>query len=470
MLNVADQPEASYPAAPPSGSAALTSGSTGQPLEPPEEALAEQLTEGPGSLSEAFPLLRSIEPERDRAVYRFSVTQLINHQRCPRQYYFDRVLHVPAADEMAVWNDAEAPEPPANLTATLKGAVIHRFCETYSQGEEVEAKLRRSFTDVIGSRQAELADRLLDIDTEEALKELLPFARNYLSSDAFQRIERARKAAGAVLTGVPAAGPGLWSELNFRLRRPLGILTGTIDKLLVSPSLSGKGFDIEIIDFKTNRIRNPPSTQENASTLSLGPQAGGVSGGAAPLGCSTRLQSGESATVLNANSRMQARRLRSQHSAAQFTLDFSEPESPAPRQVDSAEIGASPSPSLADAIRRVASDYQLQMQAYALAVRELMPDLVKAGSEIKVTLHFLDPNVEFHLTEDLLEPSACAREIDRAFLQLISSREPEHFPVRPATHCRMCNFLQICVGGREWIGRGKGEKGEKGKGVTGGIG
>ncbi|HYN26426.1 MAG TPA: UvrD-helicase domain-containing protein, partial [Pyrinomonadaceae bacterium] len=257
MLNVADQRQTSSPAAPPSGRSALTGGSTEQLLGSPEEALAEQPAEGPGSLSEAFPLLRPIEPERDRAVHRFSVTQLINYQRCPRQYYFDRVLHVPAADEMAVWNDAEAPEPPANLTATLKGAVIHRFCETYSLGEEVEATLRRSLDDVVGSRQAELADRLLDIDAEEALKELLPFARNYLSSDVFQRIERARKEAGDVFTSVPAAGPGLWSELNFRLRRPLGILTGTIDKLLVSPSLNGKGFDIEIIDFKTNRIRNP---------------------------------------------------------------------------------------------------------------------------------------------------------------------------------------------------------------------
>ncbi|MDQ3666721.1 MAG: UvrD-helicase domain-containing protein [Acidobacteriota bacterium] len=441
MLNVADQQHASSQAQP--------DGSTEQPLGPPE-ALAEQPAEGPGSLSEAFPLLLPIEPERDRVVYRFSVTQLINYQRCPRQYYFDRVLHVPDADEMAVWNDAEAPEPPANLTATLKGAVIHRFCETYSLGEEVEARLRRSLDDVIRSRQAELADRLLDIDSEEALKELLPSAQNYLSSDVFQRIERARTAAGDVLTGVPAAGPGLWSELKFRLRRRLGILTGTIDKLLVSRSLMGDGFDIEIIDFKTNRIRNP-STRESAPTSSLKPQAGGVPGGAGPLGCLSRLPSGEADIAMDANSRMQARRLRSQHSAAQFAFDFSEPELAPKETTTTVEFAESASPSLADQIRLVASDYQLQMQAYALAVRELMPDLVRAGSEIKVTLHFLDPNVEFYLTEDLLEPSACVRAIDHAFLQLTSSREPEHFPVRPAPHCRRCNFLQICAGGREWI-------------------
>ncbi len=356
---------------------------------------------------------------------------------------------------MAVWNDAEAPEPPANLTATLKGAVIHRFCETYSVGEEVEIRLTRSLEDVLAARQAELADRVLDIDREEALKELLPFARNYLASSVFQRIERARKAAGDVFSKVPTSGPGLWSELTFRLRRPLGILTGTIDKLLVSPSPSGKGFDIEIIDFKTNRIRPHPATPDPASVSSPGPQA-------------SRRPDGEAALALNANanSRMQGRRQRSHYSAAQFTLDFSEPDTSIPMREDTAsngEIAVSTSLSVEDQVRRIASDYQLQMQAYALAVRELMPDLVNSGSEIKVTLHFIDPNVEFHRADDLLEPDACARAIDQAFLQLISSREPEHFPIRPATHCRMCNFLQICAGGREWIaaGRGKGRQGDR---------
>jgi predicted RecB family nuclease len=111
--------------------------------------------------------------------------------------------------------------------------------------------------------------------------------------------------------------------------------------------------------------------------------------------------------------------------------------------------------SQADQVRRLAIDYQLQMQAYALAVRQLMPELIKAGGEIKVTLHFLDPNVEFHLTEALLEPDSCAKAIDQAFLQLISSREPESFQVNPATHCRMCNFLQICAAGRHWIAENK---------------
>src|SRR6185503_10648064 len=157
-----------------------------------EDASAETVAATAESIAEAFPLLGTIEAERSRAVHRFSVTQLINYQRCPRQYYFDRVLHAPAPDALAVWNNAEAPEPPANLTATLKGAVIHRFCETYLSTDDAEQRLRQSFAEVVRGRQAEFADRVEEINTEEAIAELLPLANNYLASSVFERVERAR--------------------------------------------------------------------------------------------------------------------------------------------------------------------------------------------------------------------------------------------------------------------------------------
>jgi hypothetical protein len=91
------------------------------------------------------------------------------------------------------------------------------------------------------------------------------------------------------------------------------------------------------------------------------------------------------------------------------------------------------------------------MQAYALAVRQLLPTFVNNGSKITVTLHFLEPNVEFQLTEDFLAVELCAQSVDNAILQILSSSEPEEFPVRPAPHCRMCNYLEFCPAGREWI-------------------
>ncbi len=395
-----------------------------------EEAVST-VAENAGSLAEAFPLLRPIETGH-AAVHRFSVTQLINYQRCPRQYYFDRILHLPSTDQMAVWNDAEAPEPPANLTATLKGAVIHRFCETYSSGDTVEGVLRRSFSDVLRIRQAEQADRLVDIKSEAAIADLLPLAQNYLTSGVFDRVERARailseqagigaQQANGVASGLyPATrvAAGLWSELGFRLRRPLGILTGAIDKLLITPAANGKDFDVEIIDFKTNRLRAKTDVQPSPARVAEHNSPG-------------------------APANLRAGRARSARTANQIAFDFS-------AQAAATETVVVGEDSLDDQVRVAAADYQLQMQAYALAVSELIPSLSE-GSSIISTLHFLEPNREFHFTAAQLSPESCARAIDEAMMEIVGSFEPEDFPVRPATHCRMCNFLGICPAGSEFL-------------------
>jgi hypothetical protein len=354
---------------------------------------------------------------------------LINYQRCPRQYYFDRVLHAPAPDAIAVWNNAEAPEPPANLTATLKGAVIHRFCETYLSGDDAEERLRKSYQDILRKRQAELADRLVEIDREAAIAELLPLAKNYLSSAVFERVERARAAlTGPAWNQGPRGEAGLWSELGFRLRRPLGILSGAIDKLLVTPATNGAGFDVEIIDFKTNRLSGRLSAADSASTSSLEPQA-------------SRPPDVENEAGLSVPADKRAGRSRSQSGVAQFAFDFN---APAPKPI---EVAESP---IEERVRSAAADYQLQMQAYALAVRELMP-ILPDGSTIISTLQFLEPNVEFHLPAEMLAPDTCKRAIDDAMMKIVSSGEPGEFPVHTAAHCRMCNFLGICSAGGEYV-------------------
>jgi RecB family exonuclease len=349
------------------------------------------------SLNEAFPLIKPLGPQSGNAIHRFSVTQLINYQRCPRQYYFDRVLQLPAADQMAVWNNAEAPEPPANLTATLKGAVIHRFCERYTPEQGVEECLRASFDEVVRLRQAQLSDRFVEIDHDAAIRAMLPLAKNYLASDVFKRVEAAPKIAEHY-SPRPAGADGLWSELSFRLRRRLGVLNGIIDKLLITHSAAGAV--IEIIDFKTNRIvydksetpREPPAPRIRA------PKDG------------------------------------------QFAFDFE--DSPPPKPVNR-------HPSLEEALKTAAEDYQLQMQAYALAVRELLPTL--AGATVRVTLHFLDPNVEVHLPDELLAPAHCQRAVDEGMQRTIFSSDPANFPVKTAPHCRMCNFLSVCEAGKKWV-------------------
>ncbi|HXU08616.1 MAG TPA: PD-(D/E)XK nuclease family protein, partial [Blastocatellia bacterium] len=386
----------------------LLDAETGPTAEQPRTVL-------PLPADDSFPLLAPVGAERGTGLHRFSVTQLLNYSRCPRQYYFDRVLHTPSEDQLSVWNDADAPEPPANLTATLKGAVIHRFCERFAEGDDVRELLTKSFEEVLRQRAAEFAERALEIDPEKAIRHLLPLAENYVTSDVRRRIESARTQHSALSAQHSASTPhsalhtahslmGVLSEQRFRLRRPLGILTGTIDKLLISSSEADDGMNIEIIDFKTNRFRGLKRESEADPHLVIGKQSAG--------------------------------------DATQLSFGFL-------KQGRGAHLDQEPI--VQSEIRAAANDYQIQMQAYALAARELIPE---AGS-VRVTLHFLDPNVEVSLPAELLEADACASAIDEAMLSIVSSSAPESFDPKPADHCLVCNFSDLCEAGRRWLGRAR---------------
>ena len=368
-------------------------------------------------LDKIFPLLRPVEAERGTTLRRFTVTQLINFQRCPRQYYFERLLRTPGAEELAVWNDAEAPEPPANLTATLKGAVIHRFCETFCDGDNAEVRLRESFEHVRLMRRAQLAGRELGIDDATAVADLLPLAQNYLASDVFRRVQDANRINlddnSKFAIRNPKSSPGLWSELRFRLRRPLGILTGTIDKLLITPAADG--LDVEIIDFKTNRfspkLKSAPPLARNVARTVTASRA------------TVAVQPGQAA------------------------FDFETVERPVVVEEPT------PTSSFEEQIENAARDYRLQMQGYALALRKLLPQNARINS-LRATLHFIHPNVEAIVPNDLLEYETCARAIDDAMSMIASldgTLEMEHFPPIANSHCRMCNFLSFCSAGREWL-------------------
>jgi|GEM_PF-309594 len=402
-------------------------------------------------IEKLFPLLRPIDAERGGALRRFSVTQLINFQRCALQYYFDRLLHTPGAEERAAWNDAEAPEPPANLTATLKGAVIHRFCETFVEGDDAEARLKESFEHVRSQRQTELAGSDFEGNVDLAIRDLLPLASNYLESDVFRRVTAAQHLAAASVTTenhrrkallLPKSIPGVWSELRFRLRRPLGILTGTIDKLLILPAASGDGFDVEIIDFKTNRFRAGKKRSEV-----------------------TRV----AASVTHAVVVSKKAESDSQPSQGLFDFDHVAEEVSVDIPVElPSSIGEV---SIEEQIKTTTRDYQLQMQSYALALRELLcrsahdfeeargapESSAESGLKInslRATLHFIDANVESLLPAELLDNATCTQAIDDAMALIAAldgTLDAERFPPTPATHCRMCNFLELCPAGKDWL-------------------
>jgi hypothetical protein len=167
--------------------------------------------------------------------------------------------------------------------------------------------------------------------------------------------------------------------------------------------LDDGSLNVEIIDFKTNRI---PRTRETPKKTSEVP-----------------------AKDINQKTR--------RSSVAQFSFDFE----------NSVSLLVQPDTSSTDPLTSAALDYKLQMQAYALAVKELLP--LAVDGQIRVTLHFLEPNVEFQLDAEMLEGKVCATAIDEAIREIVSSSEPAEFPVNPSSHCRMCNFLNLCPPGQQ---------------------
>jgi PD-(D/E)XK nuclease superfamily protein len=159
----------------------------------------------------------------------------------------------------------------------------------------------------------------------------------------------------------------------------------------------------------------------------------------------------------------------------QATFDF---ESVAATVVERDETRlAEATVSVEEQVRRTADDYQLQMQAYALALRELLgvstptprgserSVRTRSGSDginpepsqinsLRAILHFLDPNIEIRLDSSLLDQETCAEAIDQAMSAIASldaTLDADRFSPLPATHCRMCNFVELCPAGREWL-------------------
>lgn len=352
------------------------------------------------ALENGFPLIEGIEKTRGDIPRRFSVTQLVNYRRCPRQFYFAQVVHAPTGEELGWWNSAEAGEPPANLTATLRGAVIHRFCERYDEHKDVRETLRLSFEQVLRQREAQLGDRLEEIDRDRAIADLMPLAENYVMSSLRSRIEEAAAQAKR-----PESRARVVSEQPFRLRRPLGLLSGTIDKLIIREN--DTALEVEIVDFKANRFRSSRSAPARGAHTQIPPN-------------------GPAAASLSARGK-----------SARRQLAFEFPEQVTDDLLLRAEVA------------RTAEDYRLQMQAYALAVRQLMPDI----ANLRATLHFLEPNVEFTIEGESLDEQICSVAVNEAASGMLAESSPEYFAPVPADHCRSCSFLEICAAGRQFIAR-----------------
>ncbi|HQR39053.1 MAG TPA: 3'-5' exonuclease, partial [Blastocatellia bacterium] len=281
------------------------------------------------AVARARAMLEPVRPSGGASLPWLSATSLQNFAHCPRQFYFTRLLRVPElVDITAARDDGEREAPDGRLPASLRGLVVHRFCETYTNADDVTECALASLRDVVAERGDVYEDVLATYDEDAALAEVLPFARNYVASALRARIESA--APGDVL-----------SELGFRVDLEHGTISGAIDKLVIERD--GPFARAVVIDFKT--------------------------GGAHADG-----------------------------------------------------------------------DFDVQMQAYAVAASELDPRI----GEVETVLHFLGagPDVYVSVAQDV--PAARAA-LDSALETIgTAERDPRAYPTRPGERCTYCRFSPIC--------------------------
>jgi ATP-dependent exoDNAse (exonuclease V) beta subunit len=196
-------------------------------------------------------LLGDVAPAEEASMRRFSATELQRFQNCPRQYYYARLLRIPSGESRAGARHAAEASSPGRMTPTLRGIVIHRFCETYVAGEPIEERLRHCMTEVRTARGDEFVDVLSGIDDAGAVAQVLPYARNYVESRMRLRVDE-RLQAGRVLPN--GQHEFVRSEVPFTLRTRHGFVVGAIDKVLFTPLASGR-VRAYIVDFKTSRLR-----------------------------------------------------------------------------------------------------------------------------------------------------------------------------------------------------------------------
>ncbi|MBX7221647.1 MAG: UvrD-helicase domain-containing protein [Blastocatellia bacterium] len=188
--------------------------------------------------------------------YRYSVTQLVNYLNCPRQFYFARFLQMPELELRSTGqhaDDAEAREGKARLSPSLRGTIVHRFCEIFREGDDLYDTLRQSLMDVRAARNDEWSDELAAVDEDATLRDLGPLAQNYIYSNLHRKVEeRWRAGENPDVLRNPARHPFVKSELSFALRTEAAMILGSVDKLLLTEARDG--LHVHVIDFKTNTL------------------------------------------------------------------------------------------------------------------------------------------------------------------------------------------------------------------------
>lgn len=214
--------------------------------------------------------MQPLPPTPAQAVSRYGVTSLMGFRSCPRRFLYARVLRVPElADQERVRDLSERAERGTVVPASLRGLVVHRFCETLRPGEAEAERLLESVGDVRRDRGDAYPDVFGMLSDHQVAEEVESLAANYARSRRREHIDTLSRAQPTRLQGLAesSGGPGfVVSEMGFSLWFEDAALVGVVDKLLLEPDGSD-GWIATVIDFKTNRIDGAAGRDASLSGL-----------------------------------------------------------------------------------------------------------------------------------------------------------------------------------------------------------
>ncbi len=205
--------------------------------------------------------LKTVAPDPKAMVgrYHYSVAQLNSFAHCPRQYYFARFLD-PLEDESGPERrpveDTERPEGPARLSPAIRGLIVHKLCEDLQPEDEGDQALRAALRRAVASLRADGRLENVTLDDEAILHDVWWLARRYAGSELRKEIDEVQRRARELSSGYE-----VWSERVFTIRCGAALVTGAMDKVLITPHRSGRGVTAHVVDFKTNLFATRPGEQ-----------------------------------------------------------------------------------------------------------------------------------------------------------------------------------------------------------------
>lgn len=178
------------------------------------KGLKDDLKETKPMKKELFPILGEISGANKRPFERFSVTQYITFRDCKKKFFMKYYKNLPI-DEYED-NDKEGKYI---LKSTIRGNIVHKFCELYRIGLDQD-NLLYNIVLSFGIKP-----------TSSVLSEVKPYIINYANNYKEDYDE-------------------MFNEREFYYKSNDNFIFGIIDRMYIKNNF------IEIIDFKTNRVTN----------------------------------------------------------------------------------------------------------------------------------------------------------------------------------------------------------------------